>query len=234
MKREQISAGARSGFTLVEVLVVLALISMLMFFTVPGLRDVLKGSKLTQASDQLFQDLAVARQTAIKENMAVEVRFYQYPDPDAASGQNQEPITFGAYQFFRLQQDAERPTQYSAPRVPIPVLPQVRKVPQGVALIDSAKWSPLLNNESMQKRQEIVMGLVSGQRDTPAQYVSFIISPDGETSLDKSGARQWFFTLVSDEELQRSQGNPDNMQPRDFMMLQIDPFTANLRLYAPN
>lgn len=222
-----------AGFTLVEVLVVLALISMLMFFTVPGLRDVMKGSKLTQTSDQILQDLSIARQTAIKDNTAVEVRFYQFPDPDGVSGQNGEPMTFGAYQIFKLKQDAERPTQYSAPRIPIAILPQIRRIPQGTALIDSPKWSPLLSNPNMVKKQETVLGLVAGQRDTQAQYVSFIISPDGETSLDKSGAQQWFITIVSDEEIRKA-GQPDNMQPSNFIMMQVDPFTANMRIYQPN
>ena len=233
MKRNM-NRGRAGGFTLVEVLVVLALISLLMFFTVPGLKDVLKGSKLTQASDQIFQDMAIARQTAIKENVAVEVRFYKYPDPDSISSTQGEPITYSAYQIFRLKQDAERPTQYAAPRIAIPVMPQIRKIPGGVALVDSAKWSPLLKNAIMMEKQENVMGLVVGQRDTPADYVSFIIGPDGETSLDKSGAQQWFITLVQEEELRRSSSNPENLQPNDFIMMQLDPFTANMRLYSPN
>ena len=53
------------GFTLVEILVVLALIGMLLFMTVPGLKDVFKGSKLTTTADQIANDLSLARQLAI-------------------------------------------------------------------------------------------------------------------------------------------------------------------------
>jgi hypothetical protein len=34
--------------------------------------------------------------------------------------------------------------------------------------------------------------------------------------------------------LRRSSSNPENLQPNDFIMMQLDPFTANMRLYSPN
>ena len=220
----------RRGFTLVEVLVVVALIGMLLAMTVPGLKDIMKGSKLTAAADQMMGDLNLARQTAIKESVPVEVRLYKFSDPNAQNEQR-----FAAYQCFKLSQDLNKPSDYTTERISQPVFEKVKTIPQGVVLVESKQWSPLLTEESLKKEEnrERVRGLVPGQRDTEAEYRSFIISPEGETSLDRSGAKQWYLTLVTEAEFQRA---PDAtaLRPHNFIMLQLDPYTANVRRYQPN
>ena len=64
------------GFTLIEILVVLAIIAIIVTFTVPNLEPVLKGSKLKQAADDLERALANAQQVAITQNHPVEFRFF--------------------------------------------------------------------------------------------------------------------------------------------------------------
>lgn len=216
------------GFTLVEVLVVLALIAMLLFFTVPGFRDVLKSTKLTGCADQIVADIALARQTAVKESVPVEVRFYKYLDPNARNEQR-----FGAYQCFRLLQDLNSPSDYTTQRIAVPIFEKVKFVPQGVVLVDAAQWSTLVTDEVIKKDRERVRGLVPGERDTEAEYYSFLITPEGETNLDKSGSKQWFITLVTEAELLKAP-DPHAMKPSNFIALQIDPYTANLRRYQPN
>ena len=218
----------RRGFTLVEILIVLALIAMLLFFTVPGLKDVLKGSKLTGASDQIAGDLNLARQTAIKESVPVEVRLYKFRDPSA---KNEE--RFAAYQCFRLVQDLTSPFDYTTARIAKPIFEKVKTIPQGVVLVATDMWSPLLTDDKMKQDRQRVRGLVPGERDTEAQYFSFIITPEGETNLDRSGAKQWYITLVTENEYQKAP-DPNAMRPNNFITLQIDPFTANVRRYAPN
>jgi len=219
----------RRAFTLVEVLVVIALIAMLLFLTVPGLKDVMKGTKLTTAADQIIGDLNLARQTAIKESIPVEVRFYKFFDPA------QKEQRFGAYQCFKLAQDLNKPSDYSTERIPKAVFEKVKMIPQGVVLVESPQWSPLVTDESMKKddNRERVKGLVPGERDTEAEYRSFIISPAGETSLDHTGAKQWYFTMVTEAEFQKAP-DPTALRPKNFIMLQVDPYTANVRRYQPN
>ncbi|HWB02346.1 MAG TPA: Verru_Chthon cassette protein D [Verrucomicrobiales bacterium] len=216
------------AFTLVEILIVLALIAMLLFFTVPGLKDVLRGSKLTSTADQLVYDMGIARQTALKENVPVEFRFYKYRNPDA---RNEE--RFAAYQCYRLRQDLNKPSDYTAERIPVPVFEKVRFIPQGVVLVDSNQWSPVLTDEKMNQSRERVQGLVPGEMDTEALYYSFIINPEGETNLDRSGAKQWYLSLVTENEYQKAP-NPAALRPGNFITLQIDPYTANMRRYQPN
>jgi uncharacterized protein (TIGR02596 family) len=218
----------RRGFTLVEILIVLALIAMLLFFTVPGLKDVLKGSKLTNAADQMVGDLNLARQTAIKESIPVEVRFFKFRDPVA---QNEE--RFSAYQCYRLAQDLNSPSDYSVKRIPKPIFEKVRMIPQGVVLVASEKWSPVLADESINHDTDRVRGLIPGERDTEVEYYSFIISPEGETSLDRTGAKQWYISMVTESEYRKA-ADPAALKPANFITLQIDPFTANVRRYQPN
>jgi uncharacterized protein (TIGR02596 family) len=223
------SRSRRRAFTLVEVLIVIALIAMILFLTVPGLKDVMKGTKLTSAADQIIGDLNLARQTAIKESMPVEVRFYKFFDPA------QKEQRFGAYQCFKLAQDLNSPSDYTTDRIPKPIFEKVKSIPQGVVLVESEQWSPLMTDESMKKdeNRERVRGLIAGERDTEAEYRSFMISPEGETSLDRTGAKQWYLTLVTEAEYQIAP-DPTALRPKNFVMLQIDAFTANVRRYQPN
>ncbi len=228
MKIIPVSRPVRRGFTLVEILIVLALIAMLLFFTVPGLKDVLKGSKLTGASDQMAGDINLARQIAIKDSVPVEVRFYKFHDPSA---RNEE--RYAAYQCFRLVQDLNSPFDYTTPRIAKPVFEKVKTITQGVVLVEAEMWSTLVTDEKMKTGRERVRGLVPGERDTEVSYVSFLITPEGETNLDRSGAKQWYLTLVTEGEFQKAP-DPIAMRPKNFITLQIDPFTANVRRYAPN
>jgi uncharacterized protein (TIGR02596 family) len=217
----------RKAFTLVEILIVLAIIAMLLFFTVPGLTDVLKGSKLTSTADQIIQDIGLARQTAIREGVPVEVRFYKFRNPDA---QNEE--RFAAYQCYRLRQDLNTPSDYTADRVSVPVFEKLKFIPAGVTLVDADQWSPLIASEKMHNDRERVRGLVPGEKDTEAQYYSFIISAEGETNLDRSGAKQWYLSMVTEAEYRKAP-NPMAIKPSNFITLQIDPYTANVRRYQP-
>lgn len=216
------------GFTLVEVLVVLALIGMLLFMTVPGLKDVFKGSKLTSTADQFSNDLSLARQAAIKENTPVEVRFYKFHDVNA---KNEE--RFAAYQFYSLRQDLNTPSDYTTERIAKPVLEKMRYIPAGVVLLDSVQWSTILTDAKIRKDTELVRGLVPGEKETQAEYRSFIITPEGETSLDRSGAKHWYLTMVNEQDVQKAQ-NIEAIKPSNFICLQIDPFTSNIRRYQPN
>ncbi len=71
----------RAAFTLVELLVVIAVIALIAGLAVPALEPMMKGSKLTTASDNVKFNLAAWRQQAIAENSPIEVRFLRYINP---------------------------------------------------------------------------------------------------------------------------------------------------------
>ncbi len=217
------------GFTLVEILVVLALLSMLLFMAVPGLKGTTAGSRVAQTADQFVQHMAIARQAAIKENIPVEVRLYKYNQTGVSGG---DTPAFSAWQMYRLRQDMNEPVNYSLPSITVPILEKVARVANGVALVESKRWSSLVADDDLNRGRQLVRGLVPGVKETDTEYVSFIISPDGSTSLDRSGAKQWYVTFVDDIELKRN-SSVEDMKPKDFITIQLDPYTASTRWFRP-
>ena len=69
---------ASRAFTLVELLVVMAILGLVSVFLAPALKGTLDGINLTGAAETVSGQLSVARQTAISRSLPVEVRLYQY------------------------------------------------------------------------------------------------------------------------------------------------------------
>lgn len=62
-----------AGFTLVELMVTVALVALLMAIGVPTFRDVSLGSRLSAAANNVLASVQLARSEAIKRNLAVTV-----------------------------------------------------------------------------------------------------------------------------------------------------------------
>jgi len=221
----------RSAFTLIEILVVLTIISIIMFFTVPNMGEIIAGSKLTQAGDQLKYDLGLAQQTAVKENQTVEVRFYQYRQPEQASGAALN--SYNAYQMFTLIPDSTKPSDPKAERILAPI-GQIKKLPIGVMIPQSELWSTLVTRSSIANGTEEVQGLIPTEKKTIATFRSFQINPDGSTNLDTSGQTAWYVTLIDSSEIDRAGGSMDSIAPDNYICLQIDPFNGGTRWFQPN
>ena len=65
----------RSGFTLVEMMVVIAIVGIIAAAVVPNFIGWRNNAKLSQAARQVYSDLQTARTTAIKTNSTVSVDF---------------------------------------------------------------------------------------------------------------------------------------------------------------
>lgn len=221
----------RRGFTLVEVLVVLAIISIIMFFSVPNMGEIIKGSKLTQAGDQLKYDMGIAAMTAVKENLTVEVRFYQYKLPEMDPVMSQ--ASYSAYQMFTLIPDSTRPSDPRAERILAP-FGKIKKLPSGVVIPASETWSTLVTHSSIATGEQQVLGLIPTEKSTTATYRSFQINPDGSTNLDTSGVNQWYVTLINFTDLEKSGGAVDSIAPDNYICIQVDPFNGSSRWFQPN
>ena len=71
-----------SAFSLIELLIVIAIITVMASLMGPTLNSALRGTALTQATDKVIGVLSFAHQTALTKAQTVEVRFYSYVDPE--------------------------------------------------------------------------------------------------------------------------------------------------------
>ena len=91
----------RAGFSLIELLVVCAIIGIIVGFTIGPANTMMRGSQLTQGSALLNDQIALARQLALTRNHAMEVRFYKYADPETP-GEDPKDVTTWKYRGSRL------------------------------------------------------------------------------------------------------------------------------------
>ncbi len=108
----------RSGFTLLELLVVITIIGLLAAITVPSLKSASKSNALAAASQQLIDDVAYARRLAIKDRTVVLMVF----QPVAAAGDEPKYTTLNtgeknvllrgqqtAYALYSVRQVGDQP-----------------------------------------------------------------------------------------------------------------------------
>ncbi len=218
------------GFTLVEVLVVLVIISIIMFMAVPNMGGMIKGSKLTQAGDQLRYDLELAQQAANKDSTPMEVRFYKFDDPEQAVTSSGQLYT--AYGIYRLLPDLDKPSDPTAPRILDPLI-KIKKLPPGIVIPEDPLMCTLISNEKIPTGPEEVRGLIPTVKRTPAVYRAFQFTAEGGTNLEKSGKEQWYLTLIDANEVVKNGGSVNGIIPTNYITLQVDAFNGAIRWFQP-
>jgi uncharacterized protein (TIGR02596 family) len=83
-----------AGLTVVELLVVMVIISLIAALAVSAYRSVNSAMNLSTAAQTITSEITIARQTALTDSEAVEVRFYLYPDAITGTDQFQAVQTF--------------------------------------------------------------------------------------------------------------------------------------------
>jgi len=226
-----------SGFTLVELLAVVALIAIVIAFAVPATTQIMKGTQLSQGSQMLNDTLLLGRQYAISRSHPIEVRFYRYGDPDTPGEKFDDPTTgkWRAVQLFDVFENGA-------------VLPasDMIKFPQGI-IIEPSRYSTLVREELRQHIEakedmtapEIPLEINNKKVGRNYWINSFRFLPDGSTDLPPtagsnsedaatSTSDRWYVTML---------GLADENKPieqTNFFTLQIDSMSGSLKAFRPS
>lgn len=223
------------GFTLIEMLAVILLIGLIGTVAVPAVNSIMRGSKLTQSAQLVIDQLALARQTALTKNRAVEVRIYRYGDPETPGEKMSEPSSgrYRAIQLFKIPEESD----------PDAVLDPITKQPKPIqlgnmvrlsssmffdsgstmsTLIGSASSSPAVPTLTASGSQTTSVSTMKTTYDS----VSFRFNSDGSTNLDAT--KLWFLTLhnINDKDAQPK-------PPANFFTIQIEPTNGHVKAFRP-
>jgi uncharacterized protein (TIGR02596 family) len=193
------------AYTLIEMLVVIAIIGTLLVISVPALSSLLESNNLTRAGQLLADQIGLARQIAAAKNKAVEVRLIK-SDPDSTNG----------YSGIQLWIADEAGGYKTANRL--------ASLPKGILISEqpsiSAAFGPV-NGLSTTNSMPANTGAVSNLK-----YAAFQVRPSGTItpSLAMSNAT---LTIVS------SKFATNNSLPKNYVTIQINPLTATPLVYRP-
>lgn len=195
--------GRRAGFSLVEMLVVIAIIALLAVLTIPAFQSIAFGSSLARGGQMVADQLALARQLAASRNGQVQVRVIWLPGNPPG------------YQAMQLWGQGSTPEEF------LP-LSQMAVLPEGVAVASNAVLSPLLNDSGLVSIQDSAVFGGRGRLD----YRGFRFKAGGRTDLPYNASNA-FLTVVAARDAGKS-ALPDN-----YCLVQIDPVSGRVKTYRP-
>ena len=207
------------AFTLVELIVVMAIIVLLTAVSVPAVNSVLESNQMTQGTRTLSGSLALARQTAFARNCPVVLRFYRYADP-VRSGESVNTPSTGRYRAFQMfvDQGGARLT----------AMQKVVRLPSNV-VINGGALSTVLSATAQNRTETTATAsdpVVPGV-GTKYIYQDLLVVPGGGMQLTVNPA-PWSLTLMPAR-------YPESLTtpPPNFSTFVLNPLNGIARLYRP-
>jgi len=197
-----------AGFSLVELVIVVAILVMLIAVGMPYTLGALQSANLTSAGDTLMQKLAMAQQRSLTENRPVGLDFYYYTE-DNVQGCH-------AIQMISYNPATNQVTQLEPP---------VYWNKKSVVIVEGA-LSPMFSTN--QTPVSTGQAAQNPFKSLNATYYRVIFYPNGSTSL-RVPLRTAYLTLISTKSYKADLSTA----PPDYYTVQIDPVTGRGHSYRP-
>lgn len=196
----------RSGFSLLEMLVIMALLAILFVLLVPATSAVSRAGAVTKTGDLISDLLVRARQEAISRNRPTELRIFRVTATGEPGGSTD---SWGAAQIWTT--DSRGGNSRPVGRVEI--------FPPGVRILDESGYSPVIADNVAPRG---VMGPDSRWQGTDFLRIGFRANGSPDLVL---GNTNNFFTIFEEKDTARP--------PNNFFTLQIHPLTGRVDSHRP-
>jgi uncharacterized protein (TIGR02596 family) len=200
--------GSLSAFSLIELLVVVAIIAVLLTLTSSGLGNLTSSLRIAQATEGVIGQFHLAKQRAMARNVNVEARIYQLP----ASG-----ISLQAFRSVWLV-EVDESRSNSTP------LLRPFHLPDGVVFGENVALSSLMDLPLTNDANLTFPGYGNS-----LQYRAIRFYPNGSTALTNAdgGAFLTCYSARTDADLSLASA------PNNYATIQIVPQTGAVRVYRP-
>jgi uncharacterized protein (TIGR02596 family) len=195
----------RHGFSLLELLLALALMALLFAFALGGYTSMAQAAALSTGADMIGDALNEARQDAVTQNTTVEVRIYAIPSSAVPATLDK---TYTAFQLHWLKADGTTP--------PVSVL---MTLPASVVIDATPAHSPLIGANN----QIATPDATDRRLNSDTRVFHFL--PDGSTDLDPT--RKWFLTVRP-----ATQSDPARFPP-NWACVEVNATTGRVQIYRP-
>ncbi len=206
----QASRRRRSGFSLIEIIAVLSIVTILVTASAPYVNGMLSATRLRTAADEVYNKLLEAQSLAILFNTEAELRLYEVPD---------------------LIDDSSRPTLRKL-RVLVLQPPEAgTSTPDTSSLFEPVGAVTHLEagvevNPTPVHSSIVDLGFAGPENEKEAgRHVAVRFRSDGSVGLQ--AGKPWFLTLHEKDAHLRG----DKL--KNFITIQIDPATGRLRTFQP-
>lgn len=236
MNRQLSPKESKPAFTLIEMLVVVAIVSLLLAFSTPALMRTMQASRLASTGDSLIGAISEAQQLAFAQNVSVELRFFSYA---ADFG---DANIFGAYQMFKIVVVTNGTGANAQSKESVVPVGNLIKLSEGIAIVTDVELSPILSGTQLQDVKD--GGGVGYSGISGATYCAIRFMPDGTCrkvggSTTNQGITlptlafqtlpESFLTITYESGIAINSKN----LPANFYTIQIDPYTSKARSYKP-
>ncbi|MES2307252.1 MAG: Verru_Chthon cassette protein D [Verrucomicrobiota bacterium] len=204
IKKSFFQQRSKKAFSLVELLVVLAIIGVLSSLSVIGFQKLTKNSQFKFVGRTIADQLTLGRQTALTKNCEVEVQILSYKDPEKG---NRE--AYRAIRLFIVGEKEKTP------------LGKMTSLPEKVIFSENAELSPLLTSEEIRSEETEVRGLQN------VNCRLFRFHANGATDLPVGANVKWHLTAIYEADAEK-----EPQQLKYFYTFSIDPIAGTVRVYG--